>query len=245
MNTINITAYKFVDLHNPQTLQVQLRENCQKLDIKGTILLSPEGINLMLAGSKRQIDVFKTKLLADERFFDLRFKETLSNTPPFRRLFIKVKPEIIPFGIEGVRPQSFTGARIQPSELKRWLDGGRDFVLLDSRNEFEVRFGTFFKAIDLGIRHFRDFPEAIGRLETSCRNKTLVMFCTGGVRCEKASSLLLKQGFHAVYQLDGGILNYFQSCGGAHWQGECFVFDERISLTPTLEPNCTDSVTHV
>jgi UPF0176 protein len=135
-------------------------------------------------------------------------------------------------GVPGINPAEFTGPALSAKELKQWLDEGRDFVLLDTRNDYEIEIGTFEQATDLNIHHFRDFEAAVEKLPEESKQKPVVMFCTGGIRCEKASPLLLQKGFQEVYQLDGGIIKYFQEVGGAHYRGDCFIFDFRTSITP-------------
>jgi len=234
--TVNIAGYRFADLPDYRELREPLKTRCQALGLLGTILLAPEGINVMLAGPREAIEAIKTTLREDPRLAGLAFKESLTDTPPFGRLLVKVKQEIISFGVPGIDPARSTGPTISPSELKRWYDEGRDFVLLDTRNDYEVRLGTFENAIDPQIGGFREFPQAVRGLPEELKKKPVVMFCTGGVRCEKASPFLLGEGYAEVYQLEGGILNYFAEVGGDHWVGECFVFDERVGLTPELTP---------
>jgi predicted sulfurtransferase len=149
-------------------------------------------------------------------------------------MLVKVKKEIIPLGLPSVRPREKTGARLAPRELKRWLDEKRDMVLLDTRNDYEIDHGTFETAMSLRLDHFREFPERLAEVPAELRDKPLVMFCTGGIRCEKASVVAMAQGFREVYQLDGGILKYFEECGGEHYEGRCFVFDRRIAVGSDL-----------
>lgn len=241
MNTsdtiINIAGYKFAELPEYAALRPDLRKQCEALELKGTILLSPEGLNAVLAGSREAIEQIKTALRALPGLADLEFKESLSQAQPFARLLVKLKKEIISLGREEIKPAHFTGPALSAKTLKQWLDEGRDFTLLDTRNTYEVQLGSFKRAMQLNIQGFRQFPEASAKLDPCLKDKPLVMFCTGGVRCEKASPLLLAQGFKQVYQLDGGILKYFEECAGAHWDGECFVFDERVGLGPDLKPH--------
>jgi predicted sulfurtransferase len=232
MQTSNIAGYKFITLTNLSSLQTTFMQNCQDLDLKGTILLSEEGINLSLAGSVENIITFKNQLHTDNRFSDMTFRESQSTHQPFKRLKIKIKKEIITLRRPEVQPAKKRASEISPEEFKHWLDEKRDITILDTRNDYEVKFGTFNNAIDL---HIKDFCEFIKATETLSKEKPIVMFCTGGVRCEKAGLHLLNQGFPEVYQLDGGILNYFAKVGGAHYQGECFVFDERVALDSNLQ----------
>ncbi|MCB0315293.1 MAG: pseudouridine synthase, partial [Calditrichaeota bacterium] len=221
MDIVNIAAYKFVDLPEEALpeLRDQLLADCERRELLGTILLSSEGINLILAGAAEQIDGFKQMLSGMASFQDLEYKESRSSHPPFKRMWVKIKKEIITMNREEIRPAAFTGPRISAQELKRWLDEGREFTLLDTRNDYEVRLGSFAQAEDLHIASFRQFPEAVEQMPSEARDKPLVMFCTGGIRCEKASPLLLQKGFREVYQLDGGILKYFEAVGDAHFRG--------------------------
>lgn len=236
---VNIAGYKFVDLPDYAEHRVRLRDRCEALNLKGTILLSPEGINVMVSGARASIEAIKSELRSDPRLADLAFKENFSDSAPFGRMLVKLKKEIISFGVEGIDPARFTGPSISPAELKRWYDEGKDFVILDTRNDYEYHLGTFENAIDPDIKGFRDFPDAVRALPDELKDKPVVMFCTGGVRCEKASPFMLGEGFKEVYQLEGGILKYFEEVGGAHWVGECFVFDDRVGLTPELTWNGT------
>lgn len=231
----NIAAYRFVTLTDRETLREQLLGCAQALKLNGTILLAPEGINIFLAGSEESIRIFLTELQKDVRFADLQVKWSWSKHSPFTRLRIKLKKEIITARSPQVDPQRDKAPYLPATQLKQWLDEGRDIVLLDTRNEFEVTMGTFTNAIDPHIQSFGEFPKRIKEL-TELQDKTVVTFCTGGIRCEKAAPLLQQAGFKDVWQLEGGILQYFETCGGEHWQGMCTVFDGRIAVTPDLEP---------
>lgn len=234
MSILNVAAYKFITLDKLPTLQQSLHALGKRLAIRGTILLAPEGINLMLAGDSIPVNEFLTFIKEDSRFSDLFFKESFSELNPFDKFKVRIKPEIITMD-PSINPAEQTAPHLDPIVFKHWLDEKRDVVILDTRNRYEVDKGTFDNAIDLNTDHFRDFPTAAKQLDESLKDKTLVMFCTGGVRCEKASVVLMQQGFKDVYQLDGGILNYFEKCGDAHYHGDCFVFDERIAVNPQLE----------
>ena len=231
---VNLAAYKFVPLTALPERRSRLREICLQQRLKGTILLSPEGINLFVAGSRESIDVLIATLQADPEIGPLETKESLNDYPPFNRMLVKIKQEIIAFGVEGIDPARETSQRISPAELKSWLDEGRQVTLLDVRNDYEVSLGTFEGAVPIGIDHFRDFPAAADRLAEQRGEETIVMFCTGGIRCEKAGPYLQRAGVDDVYQLDGGILKYFEDCGPQHFRGECFVFDKRTALDGQL-----------
>ena len=235
-STVNIAAYKFVPLDDLQRRRADLKRLSASLELKGTILLSPEGINLFMDGGRESVDRLVVFLRSDWGLTDLEVKESLSSSQPFNRLLVKIKQEIIAFGIDGIEPAKFTSPKLKAAQLRQWLDEGRPVRLLDVRNEYEVDLGTFRGAERLGISHFRNFPEAVGRLPQEAKHQPVVMFCTGGIRCEKAGPLMHDLGFEEVYQLDGGILKYFEECGGEHYDGACFVFDGRVALDPQLQP---------
>ena len=232
---VNVAAYKFVRLGHLVETRDELRRLTLSRPLRGVILLSTEGVNLSLAGEREDVNAVLDRLRAIPGIGDFPLKETLSDTQPFNRMLVKIKREIIPFGVPGISPAAYTSARLAPGEVKRWLDEGRPFTLLDARNRFEIEAGTFKGAVAIGIENFRDFPAAVEKLPEAMKHTPVVTFCTGGVRCEKAAPYLEQAGFTEVYQLDGGILNYFKSCGGAHYDGECVVFDQRGALKPNLE----------
>ncbi len=240
-NILNIAAYRFVDVDQLPERREILSALCQNLCLKGSILLSAEGINLFLAGTEDNINTFISYLNGNPFFKPLgmaaaTYKKSWSATQPFNRMLVKLKQEIIPLGLPEIRPSQHTAPALPPQLLKQWLDEGIDFTLLDTRNDYEIRLGTFEKATVLDLQHFRDFPSACAaQLPEDAKQKPMVMFCTGGIRCEKASVALEEQGYTQVYQLEGGILNYFEQCGGAHYSGDCFVFDKRVALDPNLE----------
>ena len=236
---LNIAAYKFAELHHLEELRGQLRTECRERGLKGSILLSPEGINLFIAGESSSVEGLLGRLRAIPGLEDLEPKISGSEEQPFNRMLVKLKQEIIALGVEGINPARHTSPRIAAKELKQWIDEGREFTLLDTRNTYEVKLGTFAGATTLPIRHFRKFPEAIRQLPEELKQRPVVSFCTGGIRCEKAAPFLEREGFQHVLQLDGGILKYFEECGGAHYEGECFVFDKRVGVDPALQE--TDS----
>lgn len=232
---LSIAAYKFVRLSDLKTRRAQLVELCKQRNLKGSILLSPEGVNLFVSGEARDTERLLAELRSWPGLDDLKAKISGSESSPFRRMIVRIKKEIIAFGVEGIDPTVHTSQRIAPHELKRWLDEGRPVTLLDTRNDYEIRVGTFTGAVPIGVEHFREFPAAVEKLAPQLKEQPLVVFCTGGIRCEKAGPFLEREGFKHVFQLDGGILNYFEQCGGAHYEGECFVFDQRTGLDPSLE----------
>ena len=230
---VNVAGYRFVDLPDRDELRQPFRDVCEKNRLLGTILLSSEGINFFLCGDQAGIDGFLEYLELDERFVDIPLKVSHSEKLAFRRMNVRLKNEIISMGMDEIRPAEVTGEPISPSEFKQWLDEGRDITVLDTRNDYEIRIGTFDNAVDLNISTFRAFPEAVMNSSLD-KEKTVVMFCTGGIRCEKASALMLNEGFQDVRQLQGGVLGYFEEMGGAHWDGDCFVFDRRVAVDPEM-----------
>ena len=241
MSVINLAGYKFIALDALHDLKAALDRRCGELKLKGTILLSFEGINVVLAGSNDATTEFQTWVRADARLADLHFKRSESAFQPFDRMLIKIKKEIITLRVPGIDPATKRAPALPPAELKRWLDEGREVVLLDTRNAFEVDTGTFENALDLRLSAFGQFAAAADKLDPELKGKTVVTFCTGGIRCEKAAPVLISKGFRDVYQLDGGILRYFQECGDAHFNGRCFVFDQRVALDGNLQPAIADA----
>lgn len=237
-SVLNVSAYLFTRIDDPATLRDVLRERAWLAGLRGTILLAEEGINLFLAGSAAGVRGFVAELRADERFSALRTKDSWSDAVPFGKLLVKVKREIIRMDRPEVRPQDGRAPAVSPDTLRRWLDrgaddDGREVVLVDTRNAFEVDYGTFAGARDWRIERFTQFPDAATSHRDDLAGKTVVSFCTGGIRCEKAALYLRSEGIDA-FQLDGGILGWFDTQGDAHWNGECFVFDEREALNAQL-----------
>ena len=235
----NIAAYKFATLPDIRSLRTRLLTLCKGWNLKGTILLSIEGINLFVAGEQEKINLLLAELRSLPGLADLQVKVSLTDHQPFRRMLVRMKKEIIAFGVEGINPALRSSPKLSATELKRWLDEGRPVTLLDTRNDYEVKLGTFKNALAIGVDAFRDFPTAVAKLPPELKEQPIVMFCTGGIRCEKAGPFMEGQGFKNIFQLDGGILKYFEDCGGAHYDGECFVFDQRVGLDPSLQE--TDS----
>lgn len=236
---VNIAAYKFVPLTELSQRREHLRRLCLDLELRGTILLSSEGINLFIAGSRAAIEQLMLELQQDPEIGTLETKESFSDHQPFNRMLVRLKKEIIAFGIDGIDPRNSPARKIAPQELKQWLDEGRPITLLDVRNDYEIRLGTFENALPIGLDHFRNFPQAADQLDESLTEHPIVMFCTGGIRCEKAGPYLEQAGFRDVYQLEGGILKYFEECGGEHYEGDCFVFDKRTALDADLQETTT------
>ena len=240
MNIANITGYKFTPITDTKLLQEKIINLSEENNLKGTVLISDKGINFSVAGLIENTSKFVKVIKKDKQFSDIDIKTTFNEYQPFRKMLVRIKKEIISMGVDEINPYEFTGEKIKPFELNKKLDAGEDVILLDTRNEYEVRLGTFENAIDLNLDSFRDFPTKINGLREQIGDKEIVMFCTGGVRCEKASALMLKSGFKNVKQIDGGVINYFKETGGAHWNGDCFVFDDRVALDKEL--NETDYV---
>ncbi len=241
MQILNIAAYKFVALDRLPELQAAVLSALQTRGIKGTVLLAEEGINLFLAAGSNDIHDFLAWLRADARFHDLEIKESWSSVQPFRKLLVKVKPEIIRMNHPAIRPSAGRAPAVDAATLRRWLgsghdDEGRPVVTLDTRNAFEADVGTFKHAFDWRINKFTEFPQALLEHRNELQGKTVVSFCTGGIRCEKAAILMKEVGVTNVYQLDGGILKYFEENGHAHFEGECFVFDDRRAVDAALQP---------
>lgn len=233
---VNLSAYRFTPFaaEDLPALREKLLARATAFGLRGTILLATEGINLFVAGAREATDSLLAELRALPGLAGLEAKVSLSETQPFGRMRVKIKKEIIAFGVEGIDPARAPAPRLDPRELKRWLYECRPVVLLDTRNTYEIERGTFRGAVAPRIEHFRDFPEALRTLPEELKALPVVSFCTGGIRCEKAAPLLVREGFGEVYQLEGGILKYFELCGGAHYEGECFVFDRRGGLDPGL-----------
>jgi UPF0176 protein len=231
---VNLSAYAFAPLSDLPALRTQLKEVAHENKLKGTILLSPEGINFFVAGTRTGADRLMAEVRAISGLEHLAPKESESEDQPFNRMLVKIKREIIAFGVEGIDPARRPAPKLAPGTLKQWLDEKRPLTLLDTRNNYEIRLGTFRGALPANIDHFREFPQAVSRLPEELKNQPVVMFCTGGIRCEKAGPFMETQGFKQIFQLDGGILKYFEECGGTHYDGECFVFDRRVGVDHAL-----------
>ena len=240
MNPIlNISAYLFTPLASPEAWRAQCHDQASSRQLKGTILIAPEGINLFLAGQPEQVEGFLQWLRAQDGIAGLGGKKSWSAEQPFGKLLVKVKREIIRMNHPTIAPAQGRAPAVSPADLQRWLDQGHDdqgqaLVMLDTRNAFEVGHGKFAGALDWGLDKFSEFPQAAQEHLADLQGKTVVSYCTGGIRCEKAAIYLRELGLTEVYQLDGGILQYFEDTGGAHFEGDCFVFDERVALAPDL-----------
>jgi len=237
---LNIAAYLFVSLDKLEELRTRMLQECNERHLKGTILLTGEGINLFLAGAELEMRGFLKWLRSDSRFAAIEAKESWSDEQPFKKMLIKLKSEIIRMNHPSIQPEKGRANFIAPQKLKEWLDRGTDdlgrpVVMLDTRNAFEIDYGTFENALHFNIEKFTEFPEAITKHKEELLDKTIVSFCTGGIRCEKSGLYMREIGMEHTYQLEGGILKYFEEVGAAHYEGSCFVFDEREALEPSLD----------
>lgn len=237
----NLAAYHFVAIDDAAALVERLRARCLADGLLGTILVAEEGINCFLAGTVEAVEGFVAWLKSDARFAPMAVKYSDSSAVPFKRLRVKRKREIITFRHEGIAPAAARAPAVAPETLARWLrtgtdDAGRGLCLLDTRNAQEVAHGTFEGALTLAIASFTQLPEALEAHRADLQGKTIVSFCTGGVRCEKSALWMQSVGYENVLQLDGGILGYFEKVGGFGYRERCFVFDERVALDPALRP---------
>jgi UPF0176 protein len=231
----NTAAYRFVPLDDRDVLRTRIQDAAQSRNLLGTVLLATEGINIFLAGLETDLRAFFDELQQDARFAGLDVKWSYSDTLPFKRLRVRLKKEIVTVGAPDFDLNETPAPYLPPAELKRWYDEGRPFVILDTRNRWEIEQGSFDNAIDPGVDSFGQFPAALEKY-ADLKDTPVVTFCTGGIRCEKAAPLMKRAGFNQVYQLEGGILRYFEEIGGAHWHGNCVVFDDRGALAPDLSP---------
>ena len=241
MSILNIAAYRFVSLDDLPALRERVLERAGALALKGTVLLAPEGINLFLAGPREAVDAFMAWLRADARFAGLEAKESTSDGVPFGRLRVRLKKEIITMHQPAIRPEGGRAPAVDAPTLKRWLDQGHDddgrgVVMLDTRNDYECDVGKFAHAVDYRLASFTAFPAAVAADRARFADRTVVSYCTGGIRCEKAALHMQELGIERVHQLEGGILKYLELTDGAHWQGDCFVFDGRGAVGPDLLP---------
>lgn len=234
-HVLNISAYRFAHLDDPAVLAQRIEERALADGLRGTVLLAGEGINLFVAGPADTVRGFVAWLREMPALAGLETKESWSENPPFGKLRVKVKPEIIRMNHPAVQPQSGRAPAVDATTLARWLDQGHDddgrpVLMLDTRNDFEVGHGRFRDAVHWQLDKFSDFPQAVAEHAEALRGKTVVSYCTGGIRCEKAALFMREIGVEHVLQLDGGILKYFEETGGAHFEGNCFVFDERRAV---------------
>lgn len=227
--------YHFASLPDFRDKQEPLRQRCLELGIRGTLLLAEEGINGTISGSREGIDAILAFIRSDERLAALDHKESFTDSHPFRRMKVKLKREIVTLGVPGVDPNRLVGTYVEPEDWNA-LISDPDVVVIDTRNDYEVALGTFRHAVDPKTQSFREFPEFVREHYDPTRHRKVAMFCTGGIRCEKASSFMLGEGYPEVYHLKGGILKYLEKVKPEEslWEGECFVFDHRVGVTHGL-----------
>jgi len=233
--------YKFVSLNDYREMREPLLACCQAEGVKGSLLLAAEGINGTIAGSRKGVDAVLDYLQADPRLADLKHKESSHDSQPFYRMKVKLKKEIVTMGVAGVDPNEVVGTYLKPADWNK-LVADPEVLLLDTRNDYEVAIGSFKNAVDPHTESFRDFPDFVRKHYNPAQHKKVAMFCTGGIRCEKASAFMLNEGFAEVYHLQGGILKYLEDVPAEEslWEGECFVFDNRVAVDHSLEKGSYD-----
>ncbi|MAK90202.1 MAG: hypothetical protein CMI13_03060 [Oleibacter sp.] len=233
--------YKFVTLSDFEALREPLYQEMKRLDVRGTLLLASEGINGTVAATREGIDGLLNYLKNDPRLADISYKESYDAENPFYRTKVKLKKEIVTMGVEGIDPKRVVGTYVKPADWNA-LISDPDVVLVDTRNDYEVDIGTFKGALDPRTKTFREFPQYVKDNLDPAKNKKVAMFCTGGIRCEKSTAYLKEQGFDEVYHLEGGILKYLEEVPQEEsmWEGECFVFDNRVAVNHSLEKGIYD-----
>ncbi|MES2212736.1 MAG: rhodanese-like domain-containing protein [Pseudomonadota bacterium] len=245
---LNISGYHFKPLSNLPVLQEQLRQRGAELHVKGTIILSEEGTNFFLAGPTEAVDALHGQI---EQLLDtpIPVRKSYSDVVPFKKLMVRLRSELIKMGHPATDPTKTAAPYVFAEKLKTWLDQGHDdngqeIIVLDTRNTYETHLGKFEDAQCVPIEKFTEFPAAVQQLPEDWKKKTVVTYCTGGIRCEKAALYMQEQGFEHVYQLHGGILSYFEHCGNEHWTGECFIFDKRMGVNSDLSVSETVQCHH-
>ena len=233
--------YKFVTLENYQAMRQPIHDVMEKNHVRGTLLLANEGINGTIAGSRHAIDTVITWLKSDPRLIELECKESITSVIPFNRTKVKLKKEIVTMGIEGIDPKQVVGTYVNAQDWNSLIDDP-EVLVIDTRNDYEFQVGTFKNAINPNTQSFREFPQYVKENLDSDKHKKVAMFCTGGIRCEKSTAFLKQQGFDEVYHLKGGILKYLEEMPieSTLWEGECFVFDERVTVNHHLEKGSYD-----
>ncbi len=236
-----LALYRFVSLPDFEELREPLLQRCQELSIRGTLLLAKEGINGTVAGSRESIDELVKYLRQDPRLKDIDMKESYEQERPFYRMKVKLKREIVTMGVEGIDPLKVVGTYVEPEQWNE-LISDPDVLLVDTRNYYETAIGTFKGARDPNTTTFREFPDYVREHLDASKHKKVAMFCTGGIRCEKSTAYLKEQGFDQVYHLKGGILKYLETVPKEEslWEGECFVFDNRVAVNHDLNKGSFD-----
>lgn len=233
-----ITFYKYVNLNNPEEVKGYIKGLCEGLNILGRILVGKEGINAGVSGKKEDIETFKELLGKKREFAKMTYREQDVPANSYHKLVVKVRKEIVALGLDADINKK--GQHISPRRLKKWLDRGEDIVIIDARNDYEHKIGKFKDALTLPIKTFKEFPEAAEKALQDKKDKKVVMYCTGGIRCEKSSAALKEKGFKNVFQLQGGIINYANQFPNDHYKGKCFVFDDRLSGDVSSEDVLTE-----
>ena len=231
-----ILFYKFVDIANPQAVADAQKAKCAELGLLGRMLLAEEGVNATFEGTREAVDAYKAWMKQDPLFGDILIKESAGTGQAFRKLSIRVRKEIVTLGAGRFDVAKETATELPSAELEKWYENNEDFVVLDLRNDYEIVSGQFDRTIDPGLANVRDLPQKISDMG-DLKNKKVVTVCTGGIRCEKAAIYMAEAGVERVFQLEGGILKYFEQTGGTGFEGNCFVFDERETLDPRLHPH--------
>jgi UPF0176 protein len=234
-----ISFYKYIDIENPESFVNEHLKWCLQNDLKGKVYVASEGISGSIFGTKEQTDLYKKKLTSYSIFKDIWFKETDTDQAAYTKMHVRIKSEIVNSMLKDVDPKK-GGKRLSPDELLRLYEEGKEFVIVDARNWYESKIGKFKNAITPNVTHFREWPNVVESLK-DFKDKTVVTYCTGGIRCEKASAYMVKEGFKDVYQLDGGILNFINKYPDTYWQGSMFVFDDR----KVIEPNTREDLKYI
>ena len=228
-----ISFYKYVDVEDPESFAKEHLDWCIANELKGKVYVAKEGINGSVFGTKEKTELYKSELKRYKIFKDISFKETDTEEIAFPKMHVRVKDEVVNSGLKNVDPRN-GGKRLAPEDLLKFYKEGTDFVIIDARNWYESRIGKFKDAITPDITHFREWPKVVESLK-DYKDKTVVTYCTGGIRCEKASAYMIKEGFKDVYQLDGGILNFINKYPDTYWLGSMFVFDDRKVIDPNTK----------
>ena len=228
-----ISFYKYVDVEDPESFAKEHLDWCIANELKGKVYVAKEGINGSIFGTKEKTDLYKSELKRYKIFKDISFKETDTKEIAFPKMHVRVKDEVVNSGLKNVDPRN-GGKRLAPEDLLKFYKEGTDFVIVDARNWYESKIGRFAGAVTPGITHFREWPKVVESLK-DYKDKTVVTYCTGGIRCEKASAYMIKEGFKDVYQLDGGIINFINKYPDTYWLGSMFVFDDRKVIDPNTK----------